>query len=65
LQENVRRRAAQVDRQSLAEPARKTLDDAQTFLAQSGQALEEGDLQRAANLANKASLLLSALEAAR
>jgi hypothetical protein len=41
---------------------RKTLGDADTFLAQSTRAFESNDLQRALNLARKASLLLAALE---
>jgi hypothetical protein len=41
---------------------RKTLDDAATFLAQSTRAFESSDLQRAFNLARKASLLVAALE---
>ena len=46
----------------LSATGRKTLEDARTFLAQSGKALEEGDLQRSLNLAWKASLLVAALE---
>jgi hypothetical protein len=62
LQERLRQRAARFDRLSLSSEARKTLDDARTFLAQSERALLDGDLGRARNLANKASLLVSALE---
>jgi hypothetical protein len=47
---------------TLKSEARRTLDDAHTFLAQSERAFLDGDLQRARNLANKASLLVSALE---
>jgi hypothetical protein len=62
LQERLRQRAARLDRLKLPSEARKTLDDARTFLAQSERALLDGDLQRARNLADKASLLVSALE---
>jgi hypothetical protein len=41
---------------------RRTLEDARTFFTQSEHALAAGDLLRARNLANKASLLLDALE---
>lgn len=62
LQERLRQRSARFDRLRLSSQARKTLDDARTFLAQSERALLDGDLGRAHNLANKASLLVSALE---
>lgn len=62
LQERLRQRTARFDRLKLTGEARKTLDDARTFLAQSERALLDSDLQRARNLANKASLLVSALE---
>lgn len=61
LQERLKQRVAQLNRLKLANSARRTLDDARTFLAQSEQALKNDDLQRALNLANKASLLVSAL----
>jgi hypothetical protein len=62
LQGRLRQRTARFDRLRLSSEARKTLDDARTFLAQSERALLDGDLGRARNLANKASLLVSALE---
>ena len=62
LQDDVRRRIAKLSRARLSGADRKTLDDARTFFAQSTRALNEGDLQRAHNLARKASLLVSALE---
>lgn len=62
LQENIRKRAAQLDHASLSTAARKTLDEARTFLAQSEDALKDGDLLRSRNLADKASLLVAALE---
>jgi len=62
LQEDVRGRLARIKEAKLSEADRKTLEDARTFFAQSNRALEEGDLQRALNLARKASLLAAALE---
>jgi len=62
LQERLRQRAARFDRRKLTSEGRKMLDDTRTFLAQSERALLDGDLQRARNLANKAALLVSALE---
>jgi len=62
LQDDVRQRIAKLSRAGLSGADRKTLDDARTFFAQSTRALEEADLQRALNLARKASLLVSALE---
>ena len=62
LQDDVRQRIAKLSRAGLSGADRKTLDDARTFFAQSTRALNEADLQRALNLARKASLLVSALE---
>jgi outer membrane biosynthesis protein TonB len=62
MQEKVRGRMAHLNEARLSLTERKTLDDARTFLTQSTRALEGGDLQRALNLARKASLLVSALE---
>lgn len=62
LQESLRQRTARLLRLKMTNEARKTLDDARTFLLQSEQALRDADLQRAHNLANKAALLVSALE---
>jgi hypothetical protein len=62
LQEDVRTRLSRINEAKLSQDDRKTLDDARTFFAQSNRALEEGDLQRALNLARKASLLVAALE---
>jgi hypothetical protein len=62
LQEDVRRRVARLNQSRLSANERKTLDDARTFLAQSTRAFESSDLQRALNLAKKASLLVAALE---
>jgi outer membrane biosynthesis protein TonB len=62
LQGRLEQRITALDRSSLDAGARKILDDARTFLTQSQRALADGDLQRALNLAHKASLLVSALE---
>jgi len=62
LQDDVRQRMARLNPAGLSPNERKTLDDASTFLAQSARALESSDLQRAFNLARKASLLVAALE---
>jgi hypothetical protein len=62
LQEDVRQRLARLNEARLSPSERKTLEDARTFFAQSTRALESGDLQRALNLARKASLLVAALE---
>ena len=62
LQENVRQRMARLNPARLSPNERKTLDDARTFLTQSTRALKSSDLQRALNLARKASLLVAALE---
>ena len=62
LQENVRQRMARLNPAHLSPNERQTLDDARTFLAQSTHAFESSDLQRALNLARKASLLVAALE---
>jgi hypothetical protein len=49
----------------LSAGARKTVEDARTFLAQSEKALSEGDLLRALNLAEKSALLVTAVESMR
>lgn len=62
LQEDIKQRIARLDRVRLADRDTKTLEDARIFLAQSGRAVQDGDLQRSLNLARKASLLVAALE---
>jgi Leucine-rich repeat (LRR) protein len=62
LQEDVRGRLSRINEVKLTPDDRRTLEDARTFFVQSNHALEEGDLQRALNLARKASLLVAALE---
>jgi hypothetical protein len=61
LQQDLQRRTGQLEHRSLSAGDRKTFEDARTFLTQSERALADGDLQRALNLAQKASLLVSAL----
>ncbi len=62
LQDDVQKRIAKLGAADLSAVDRKTLEDAKAFIAQSTQALNEADLQRALMLARKASLLVSALE---
>lgn len=62
MQRDLEQRMARLNRAGLSGAELKILEGARTFLAQSGRALEEGDLQRALNLARKASLLVAALE---
>ena len=62
LHADVRERAARLNQARLSANERKTLEDARTFFAQSERALASGDLERALNLARKASLLVTALE---
>jgi len=59
---DIAQRMGHIDEGRLSSDDRKTLDDARTFYAQSARALESGDLQRALNLATKASLLVAALQ---
>ena len=61
LQQNVNQRIVHLSRVQLSDSDQQTLDSARAFLAQSNQAFQEGDLQRAINLAQKASLLVMAL----
>lgn len=62
LHERLVQRMKQLEDRDLSAAARATLLDARTFLTQSKRAVEEGDLQRALNLAEKSQLLVSALE---
>jgi len=62
LQEQLQQQISHLEHMRLPDGARRTLDDARTFLSQSERALEAGDLQRGLNLAQKASQLVSALE---
>ena len=62
LQDDVQKLIAKLGAADLSAVDRKTLEDAKAFIAQSTQALNEADLQRALMLARKASLLVTALE---
>lgn len=62
LQQSLKQRLAQLEHANLSGAQRKTLEDARTFLAQSSQAFEEGDLQRSQVLADKAKFLVGALD---
>ncbi len=61
-QESVQSRINSLSHTSLSYNDRRTLEGARSFLGQSRKALDGGDLQRAFNLAKKASLLVDALE---
>jgi hypothetical protein len=61
-QRSIRERIDRLDQRSLAQPDRKTLNDARNFLQQSEGALKEGELERSRLLARKAELLVAALE---
>jgi len=62
LQESLRQRLGRLENVRMGTSARRTRDDARTFLMHSQEALEKGDLQRALNLAQKAELLVVDLE---
>jgi len=61
-QKDLSRRVAEFKRTPLSEAEGRILDEAKAFLEQSRRALNEGDLQRADNLAHKAYLLVVAFE---
>jgi hypothetical protein len=61
-QDDVTQRLTQFERSRHSEAEGKTLDEAKAFLTQSKAALGEGDLSRAKNLADKARLLITALD---
>ena len=62
LAQDVQQRLQHLKGTQLSANDRHTLEDAHAFFVQSTQAFTKGDLLRALNLANKASLLLAALE---
>jgi hypothetical protein len=62
LQRAVEARISRLSRLNLAGSDRKTLDDARTFVAQSQDAMKNGDLTQSSNLAQKANLLVQAIE---
>jgi len=62
LQRAIGVRIERLARLKLAGADRKTLEDARTFIAQSEEANKSGDLTQASNLAQKAELLVRAIE---
>jgi hypothetical protein len=62
LQQDIGKRLERLAGAHLSGNDQKALEDARTFFTQANQAMADGDLPRALNLAHKASLLLSALE---
>lgn len=62
LQRAVYARIERLSRRNLAGADRKTLEDARTFIAQSENAMKAGDLTQSSNLAEKADLLVQAVE---
>ncbi|MGH9344538.1 MAG: hypothetical protein ACRD19_12365 [Terriglobia bacterium] len=58
----VRQRIARLSRMRLSTEDRKALQDARLFLSEADQAMRENDLQQSLNLAQKADLLISAVE---
>lgn len=58
----IRERIAALSRQHLSNADLKALEDARNFLAQADQASQQGDMQQSLNLAQKADLLVSAIE---
>jgi hypothetical protein len=62
MEQDIRKRLAQLKGAHLSANDQKTLEDARTFYAQAAHAMASGDLPRALNLARKARLLLAALE---
>jgi len=62
MEQDIRQRLAHFNGVRLSTNDQRTLEDARTHYAQATQAMANGDLPRALNLARKASLLLAALE---
>ncbi|MGH9353990.1 MAG: hypothetical protein ACRD2G_17820 [Terriglobia bacterium] len=62
LRSAVRLRIARLSRMNLSTEDRKALQDARLFLTEADRAMRENDLQQALNLAQKADLLISAVE---
>lgn len=62
LKQDLRRRITQLSHLSLSGDDRKALQDARQFLSQTDQAMKQGDLQQSLNLAQKADLLIQAVE---
>ncbi len=64
-QQQIQEKITSLSREWLSPTERETLQGARGFLQQSLRALQESDLQRASNLAQKASLLVEAIQQAR
>jgi hypothetical protein len=62
LQQDLTKRLEKLASAHLSGNDQKALEDARTFFTQANQAMANGDISRALNLAHKAGLLLSALE---
>jgi hypothetical protein len=62
LQRALEARINRLSRLNLAGADRKALEDARTFVTQSQDALKNGDLSQSSNLAEKANLLVQAVE---
>lgn len=62
LQQGIEKRILRLSREWLSPPQRSTLEGARGFLQLSQRALQESDLQRANNLADKADLLVKSIE---
>lgn len=58
----IRERIAALSRRHLSSADLKALEDARNFLSQADQASRQGDMQQSLNLAQKADLLVSAIE---
>jgi hypothetical protein len=62
LQQGIEKRILVLSREWLSPSQRGTLEGARSFLQQSQKALQEADLQRAYNLAQKADIIVASLE---
>jgi len=62
LRAAVEERIQRLNHSSLSTADRKALQDAHAFLLQTGEAMKRGDLQESMNLAQKADLLVAAVE---
>ncbi len=62
LQRGIERRIDSLIQRRLSDVDRKAVSDARVFLSQSREAMEAGDLTESLNLAEKADLLVSAVE---
>jgi len=62
LKEGIQSRISRLSRLGLSSEDRRALNDAQRFLSQSDTAVKQGDLQQSLKLAEKADLLVSAVE---